>query len=475
MNLLCRLREKLPRPSKRLSDVTTLSKSSSGGSSGYLGSCSSTSDSAKRSRLSMDPRAPVEKHNTPSKLPSNLIHSTLHPTLVRESPDGTHSPESRSSQDSVQPQVGSPARSKQGAERVVKVEDGKDVVLETILEEAESGSARRKAGKRARGGSGSSDSGHSSRKRLIKKRNIRESIEETEDEEQQELEQEKEKVLKLVKEPEVRSLVESLVTPCELCAGDRVFARWTDPAGVYFYAAEVLEVISPTEAKVRFLEDKIVRTLKVESEMINVKALHPHDEITVKHDVLDVYDVTAKLMAFPTRNAAGEVEYEVAITATDSEPQYNEDSRTVHYSEVSLTDNQASLIIRRMGFVPASNKVSADINFGNLIFGKRKPRTVNSSPGTTPSKAGGDSTPSGVTPKKTPRRRRGGPNVEESAATESSAPETTPRSKKSLKTLISTTEDECDNESLSKRSRKAGTAILSKTVDPNLFKEHPAK
>ena len=220
----------------------------------------------------------------------------------------------------------------------------------------------------------------------------------------------------------------------DLSAGDRVYGRWTDPAGVYFYAAEILKIINASEVKVRFLEDKIERVLKVESELINVTALHPHDELTVRHDILEIYDVTAKLLSFPTRNAAGDVQYEVQITATDSEPQLNEDSRTVHYSDVSLTDNQASLIIRRLGFVPASNKVSADINFGNLIFGKRKPRTVNSSPGTTPSKiaTGGLGSPA-VTPKKTPRRKKGGSNIEDSAATmtESSAAETTtPRGKK---------------------------------------------
>jgi hypothetical protein len=39
---------------------------------------------------------------------------------------------------------------------------------------------------------------------------------------------------------------------------------------------------------------------------------------------------------------------------------------------------QASVIIRQLGLVPTSNKVSSDINFENLIFGKRKPRIVRS-------------------------------------------------------------------------------------------------
>ena len=257
----------------------------------------------------------------------------------------------------------------------------------------------------------------------------------------------------------------------ELVAKDKVYARWTDPAGVYFYAAEVVKVLNQSEAKVRFLEDKIERTLKIDSELINVTSLHPHDEVTVKHDILEVYDVTAKLMSFPVRNADGDVEYEVQIVATESEPQLNEDSRNVHYSEVSLTDNQASLIIRRMGFVPASNKVSADINFGNLIFGKRKPRTVNASPAsagastTTPNKPKLDSP--GVTPKKSGRRKRGGSNVEDSASTEQSAPETTPRSKKSLKTVLSFMEA-VENPDAGGRARKQ--AKSAKPVDTNMFK-----
>jgi hypothetical protein len=36
------------------------------------------------------------------------------------------------------------------------------------------------------------------------------------------------------------------------------------------------------------------------------------------------------------------------------------------------------VIIRQLGLVPTSNKVSSDINFENLIFGKRKPRIVRS-------------------------------------------------------------------------------------------------
>jgi hypothetical protein len=64
------------------------------------------------------------------------------------------------------------------------------------------------------------------------------------------------------------------------------------------------------------------------------------DQVTVKHDEYSVYDVTATLIAFPMGGPEGDVRYELSITATDSEPAHNEDSRTVSFSEISLTDNQ---------------------------------------------------------------------------------------------------------------------------------------
>jgi hypothetical protein len=41
-----------------------------------------------------------------------------------------------------------------------------------------------------------------------------------------------------------------------------------------------------------------------------------------------------------------------------------------------IVDLQASVVIRHLGLVPSSNKVSSDVNCDNLIYGKRKPRVV---------------------------------------------------------------------------------------------------
>ena len=98
--------------------------------------------------------------------------------------------------------------------------------------------------------------------------------------------------------------------------------------------------IGEGEVLVRFLEDGIKRVVKSEGELIGVGQLSPGDQVTVKHDEYAVYDVTATLMTFPTAGADGDVRYELNITATDSEPAGNEDSRMVSFTEISLTDNQ---------------------------------------------------------------------------------------------------------------------------------------
>jgi hypothetical protein len=92
--------------------------------------------------------------------------------------------------------------------------------------------------------------------------------------------------------------------------------------------------------RVRFLEDNIQLVVKSEGELIGVGQLSPGDQVTVKHDEYSAYDVTAALVTFPMRGPDGDVRYELRITATDSEPAANEDSRTVSFTEISLTDHQ---------------------------------------------------------------------------------------------------------------------------------------
>ena len=448
----------LPETKKRVSDASSLSRNSSD-LSGYLGGSSgvSSGESGKRSRYSLYPEVSIEKHITISKIP-NVRCSKV--TVDLEQVPKEYLQSRKAIETSTSSTKGEPSKLKTKEENQKEFVTQKSENLTTIIEDEESSvltlkNTSRKTYTKA-SGKGKSSSTVSAKKKLTKKK-VRKISEEEELEETSSPES---------AEPAPTVVINSSSNVSDISGGSMVFGRWTDPAGVYFYAAEVLELLNSTEAKVRFLDDKIERVLKIESELINVKALHPHDEITVKHDNT-VYDVSAKLMTFPTLNRAGDVQYEIEITPTDSEPQFNEDSRMVHFSEVSLSDAQASMIIRRMGFVPASNKVSAEINFGNLIYGKRKPRSVNSSPASVTSIRAHQGSPSRTPKKKTPRRKRGGSNVEESAAaTETSASELTPRGKKTLTYL--TQEEQQDNESLSKRSRKSGLANSS--VKSNLFK-----
>merc|ERR1712012_144859 len=120
------------------------------------------------------------------------------------------------------------------------------------------------------------------------------------------------------------------------------------------------------------------------------------------------------------------LEYEVQITATDSEPQNNEDSRVVLHKDISLTDGQASEILRSSGLL--THRVSSKIDLSNVFWGKRKTRGV-----TTPSSSSGavqESEGRVGSKGRTPRRKRGGDNCDESAATtthESSAAEVSPK------------------------------------------------
>ena len=111
--------------------------------------------------------------------------------------------------------------------------------------------------------------------------------------------------------------------------------RWGDGAGVYFYPAVITERLGEEEVKVTFLADKIERRLRTDTGVITVDQLRPGDQVTVKHDVYSVYEVTAALLKV-TRRGRHDYDYQVMITATDSEPGENEDTRSVKHEEITL-------------------------------------------------------------------------------------------------------------------------------------------
>ena len=139
-----------------------------------------------------------------------------------------------------------------------------------------------------------------------------------------------------IKESPVESEVDDEDDP--YAVNSQVFARWGDGTGVYFYPAIITQVISKEEVKVLFLEDKISKKCRKETEIVTARQMIPGTVVTVTHDVYLAYSVTAALMKYPEKRE-NTLEYEVQITATDSEPQNNEDSRVVLHKDISLTGN----------------------------------------------------------------------------------------------------------------------------------------
>ena len=59
-----------------------------------------------------------------------------------------------------------------------------------------------------------------------------------------------------------------------------------------------------------FIEDKITRVRRKQTEVVMVSQFIPGDSITVKHDLYVAYDVTAVLKRYPIRRG-DDIEYEV--------------------------------------------------------------------------------------------------------------------------------------------------------------------
>ena len=403
--------EPAARPAKRLSEVTN---SSYGGSSGYLGGSSSGagsgSSTGSRSRLSLAPESHIRPHSIIAPLPSPAQHKHVS-VAVPDDENVQHIASQLDTNVPREPKV----KGKRGRKKKVIEGDPKDTETESNEEET-------------------------NKKRVTKKKTSQSNKNELKEE-------------NLCFGSEVNNYND------RYAVNTKVFARWVDSTGVCFYPAVIKETVDEEEVTVMFLEDRIERPLKKETEVITVSQLRTGDLLTVKHSLYKLYPVTARLLSNP-RKRDDDFDYEVEIAATESEPQNNEDSRVVTHAEVSLTDRQASDILRALGLVPDSNKVRTEITLENLIFRPRKSRPA-SQPGT----------PSSSTAGTTPRRRRGagGENIEESATTaESSAADFSPKKKKGPKTpktpktvptprrqkrIFESTDEECE-EILPKSTRR---------------------
>ena len=223
-------------PKKRLSDVSTFSRSSTGGSSGYLGGSSSgvtsSSGGSGRSRLSIDPDLRIERHKNIAKLPKrNPCYSE--PSSV-EAVAG--------SQESEAHHVATVEFAND--ERVDKIQSQREITEIPEETEEEPKISTPKVG-RKRKESVDKEKEPTPRKRLIKKRSTRKDSEESVDE--------KEEIPEENIQPQISSIDD------RYGIGNRVFARWRDGTGVYFYAAIIKSEVNEEEVKVMFMEDKIER------------------------------------------------------------------------------------------------------------------------------------------------------------------------------------------------------------------------
>ena len=401
---------------KRVSDASSLSKSSSG-SSGYLGGSSGLTSSSEgsraRSRLSLMPETPIEKHTVVAPLPRMTEAVEKEGKQNRrtsgdalENVESSSKGEDRDQEETEKAETCSVdvnASSSVTGPNVSFVDDtGTGVIASQLPGEGKDSNKTEVDTKKSRKGGKKLDK----EKRLVKKRP-------------------KVKLEKKMEAVEEEKDIDSAVSD-RFAVGTKVFAKWVDGTGVYFYPADVVERLNTEQAKVRFCEDEIEKVLATESDVISAHHLSPGDCVTVNYDKFKAYEVTASLLQYPSMHG-NSVSYELAITATESEPGPNEDSRCVAHRDVKLTDSQACAILRGRGLVPTLNKVSAEINFENLCYSKRKTRA--------PSR--------GLESPSTPRRKKqGGENVEESAlsaaATESSTSAEEPKSGSGLKRRLTT-------------------------------------
>ena len=382
--------EPVGRRAKRVSDASSLSKSSSG-SSGYLGGSSgltsSSEGSRQRSRLSIMPETPIERHTVVAPLPRMTEDVEKESSQEQGGEKGNVENSISSNVTAAGPNVSFVDDTLTGVIASQLPEEGKDLD-KTEAEIVETKKGSKKVEKE---------------KKLVKKR----------------------PKVKVEKKMEVYQEEMDIGSSDRYAVGTKVFGKWVDGTGVCFYPAEVVERKNGEQAKVRFCEDEIEKVLATESDVISAHHLSPGDCVTVSYDKFKAYEVTASLLQYPSMHG-NSVSYQLAIAATESEPGPNEDSRCVDHRDVKLTDIQACAILRGRGLVPTLNKVSAEINFENLYYGKRKTRV--------PSR--------GLESPSTPRRKRGGEHVDESAvsgpATESSTSTDEPKSASGLRRRLTT-------------------------------------
>lgn len=227
--------------------------------------------------------------------------------------------------------------------------------------------------------------------------------------------------------------------------GTRVFAKWVEKTEVRYWPGKLKKNENEGEEKLLVLFDDGYERLLKQEEVIPVDTLEPGHTVNVCSDEDEgIYNV-AVLVCHPDVSDSS-VFYTVDFVPIEGLPQV--DSRSVPYSQVHLSDGQAKKIMADLGPVWRAKSIvsstGADISLDNLVDGKR-----------TRCK-----TPKPTTKVATPRRKKGGDNVDTSLADDTSGCEVgsgakrTPRKLTfSIKNVPSTTEEESPKKKENKRKK----------------------
>ena len=255
---------------KRLSDGSNFS---SGGSSGYLGGSSSGSgvtSSSGRSRLSMAPETNVPTHNVIAPLPA------ARNSMIKETND-----------DHVE-KIEDAIKTSEADSKVTEeaVNEESKVVNKHYVADVEV--SVKTPGKRGRKKKEVDDKKDKSSKKVYTKRREKDTAS-VKDENESEMEE--------GSQPENDSYA----------VNTKVFARWKDGMGFCFYPAIIQETVGKDEVKVKFVEDRIVKKCRKETEVVIPSQMIPGNIVTVKHDVYSTYTVTAALRKYPVKTSSGTI------------------------------------------------------------------------------------------------------------------------------------------------------------------------
>ena len=248
-----------------------------------------------------------------------------------------------------------------------------------------------------------------------------------------------------MKAPKVEASAETQNADGDLVVNTLVFAKWTEKTTVKYWPGKIKSILEDQRYMVAFF-DGYEKDLKKE-EILAANLLVPGNKVNI--DVEDNLYQPGSICSFADCSSANAIFYTVALDSVPNLPE--EGTRSVSHRGMHLSSEQWNEVRPELKSEPQM-KV-ADVSLDNVICGKRRSKPL------TPIKE--KSSASTTTPR-TPRRKRGGINVETSATeTEESEKPMTEKKKqrkrvasKRLETLPATTDD--DESTKSKKEAAVG-------------------